>query len=113
MKAKFERLGTGTSEVEVTNISNHGFWLLLDGEELFVRFDQFPWFKNALIDHLLHVELPHAGHLYWPDLDVDIAIESIHDPERFPLVARPRPNKSLRRKRPRAPRSARRTAPRS
>jgi hypothetical protein len=112
MKTKFERLGTSTLEVEVTNISNHGFWLLLDTEEVFVPFDQFPWFKNASIDEILHVELPHAGHLYWPDLDVDIAVESIHHPDRFPLVSRPRPNKSLQRTRPRAPRSARRPAAR-
>jgi hypothetical protein len=27
-------------------------------------------------------------HLYWPDLDVDLAVESIRNPERFPLVSR-------------------------
>jgi hypothetical protein len=34
--------GTSTSAVEVTNISKHGFWLLLDGHELFLSFDHFP-----------------------------------------------------------------------
>jgi hypothetical protein len=29
-------------EVEVTNISPHGFWLLLDGRELFLPFADFP-----------------------------------------------------------------------
>lgn len=28
------------------------------------------------------------GHFYWPDLDVDLGIETIEDPDRFPLVAR-------------------------
>jgi hypothetical protein len=39
--------GTATSDTEVTNISKHGFWLLLDGRELFLPFEEFPWFKRA------------------------------------------------------------------
>ena len=39
--------GTSTSTLEVTNISKHGFWLLLDGRELFLPFEDFPWFKRA------------------------------------------------------------------
>jgi hypothetical protein len=27
-------------------------------------------------------------HLYWPDLDIDLAVESIRHPEKFPLVSR-------------------------
>jgi hypothetical protein len=38
--------GTGTSTVEVTNISKHGLWLLLDGRELFPSSYDFPWFKQ-------------------------------------------------------------------
>ena len=34
--------GAGTSTVEVTNISKHGFWLLLDRRGLFLSFDDFP-----------------------------------------------------------------------
>ncbi len=36
--------GNFTSEAEVTHVSKHGFWLLLDTEELLVPFEQFPWF---------------------------------------------------------------------
>ncbi len=39
--------GAAISEVEVSNISKHGFWLLLDGDELFLPFREFPWFKKA------------------------------------------------------------------
>ncbi len=35
------------SEVEVTNISRHGFWLLVRGKELFLPYKDFPWFQNA------------------------------------------------------------------
>ncbi len=77
--------GTSTSTLEVTNISEHGFWLLLDGRELFLPFEDFPWFKRAPVDAILRLERPAPGHLHWPDLDVDLAIESIEHPERYPL----------------------------
>lgn len=86
-----EAPGTSISEVEVTNVSKHGFWLLVRDEEVFVPFAEFPWFKDASIGQLLNVELPSPHHLYWPDLDIDLAVESLFHPERFPLVSRARP----------------------
>lgn len=80
--------GANTSPVEVTNISQHGFWMLLDNEELFLSFADFPWFRDAPVGKILKVEWPSANHLYWPDMDVDLAVESIRHPERFPLVSR-------------------------
>ncbi len=82
--------GTSTSEVEVTNVSKHGFWLLIRDQEVFVPFAEFPWFRDAPIGHLLNVHLPSPHHLYWPDLDVDLAVDSLFHPERFPLVSRAR-----------------------
>jgi hypothetical protein len=84
------------SEVEVTNVSRHGFWLLLGRRELFLWFEDFPWFREAPIGQLTNVELPSAHHLYWPDLHVDLAVESIEHPERFPLVSKSRPKPVLR-----------------
>ena len=72
---KSTKLGRRTSPVEVTNVSKHGFWLLIGDQERFVPFAQFPWFREAPIGHLLNVELPSPHHVYWPDLDVDIAVE--------------------------------------
>ncbi|MGP1679724.1 MAG: DUF2442 domain-containing protein [Burkholderiales bacterium] len=80
--------GISTSPVEVTNISKHGFWLLLEDEELFLPFSDFPWFRDVPVGRILHVELPSSNHLYWPELDVDLAVESIRHPEKFPLVSR-------------------------
>ena len=80
--------GAGTLDVEVADVSNHGFWLVLETEKLFVPFSGFPWFKDAPIAKLMKVERPHPHHLYWPDLDVDLAVDSIRNPEKFPLVAR-------------------------
>ena len=79
--------GTVTSDVEVTNVSVHGFWLLLGGEELAVPFAQFPWFRKATIEQLADGQRPTPNHLYWPQLDVDLSVESIRDPAAFPLVS--------------------------
>ena len=81
-------LGTSISLVEVTNISQYGFWLLLEDEELFLPFSEFPWFRNASVGNILHVEHPSSNHLYWPELDIDLAVESIRHPEQFPLVSK-------------------------
>ena len=80
--------GTITSAPEVTNISRHGFWLLLGDEELLLPFEQFPWFRSATVEQITHVERPSPDHLYWPSLDVDLAVVSIRDPEAYPLVSR-------------------------
>jgi hypothetical protein len=85
---KSARRGKRTSKVEVTNVSRLGFWLLLDDRELFAPFAAFPWFRDASIGQILGVERPSAGHLYWPQLDVDLAVESIEHPEEYPLVSR-------------------------
>ena len=87
--------GPSTSPVEVTNVSPHGFWLFIGQRELFLPFRNFPWFKEASIAAITHVELPSPHHLYWPELDVDLAVESIEHPEKYPLVSQARSNKAL------------------
>lgn len=74
-------------DVEVTNVSARGFWLLIGAEELAVPFDPFPWFKKATIGQLLDVQRPTLNHLYWPQLDIDLSVDSIRDPAAFPLVS--------------------------
>ena len=80
--------GTVISAPEVTHVSKHGVWLLLADEEILLPFAQFPWFRQATIDQISHVEWPSADHLYWPELDIDLSLESIRQPESFPLVSR-------------------------
>ena len=80
--------GEDILQVEVLNISRHGFWVYVCGHEYFLPFEQFPWFKEARISAILNVELPHPNHLRWPDLDVDLELASIQNPEKYPLVFR-------------------------
>jgi hypothetical protein len=91
---KSARRGKGTSKVEVTNISPTGLWLMLGDREVCLPFKLFPWFRQATIGQVLNVEWPSQNHLYWPDLDIDLAVESIDHPERYPLVSSAQPNQS-------------------
>jgi hypothetical protein len=84
---KSGKLGPHTL-AEVSNVSGTGFWLLIADKERFLPFADFPWFREARIRELMNVELQSPNHLYWPDLDVDLSVESIDHPERFPLVSR-------------------------
>ena len=92
---KSAALGQSTSLAEVTNVSPHGFWLFVGERELFVPFNQFPWFREASVREITNVQLPSPHHLYWPDLDIDLAVESIEHPEKYPLVSQAQPSKRL------------------
>lgn len=81
-------LEKSTSPVEVTNISSHGVWLLAWEKELFLSYEDFPWFKDVPVGKVLTVEEPTPGHFYWPDLDIDLTAEIIEHPERFPLKSK-------------------------
>ncbi len=69
----------------------YGFWLLIGEEELFLQYTEFPWFKEATVSKICNVELHHSEHLYWPLLDIDLSIESIRNPDAFPLVSNAKP----------------------
>ena len=83
---KFSRRGKSISGVEVTHISRHGFWLLVADREHFVDFDTNPWFKEATVGQILNVQWRHGHHLFWPALDVDLEMESLVEPGKYPLV---------------------------
>ncbi len=72
-------------ETEVTNISSHGLWILSNKKEFFLSYDDFPWFKDKTINDITKVESFGQGHLYWETLDVDLSLDTIEHPERFPL----------------------------
>ena len=85
---KSANIGADISRVEVLNVSPHGFWLLVLDREYFLAFADFPWFRGATMQQLFAVELLHEEHLYWPELDVDLDLERIQHPEKFPLISK-------------------------
>ncbi|MGE3978039.1 MAG: DUF2442 domain-containing protein [Nitrospira sp.] len=82
---KFMRRGKDSAAVIVTNISKHGVWLLTRDEELFVSFTEFPRFQHASVSQIMKVEWPNPDYLYWADLHLNLALQSIR---RFPIVSK-------------------------
>ena len=72
----------------MANISAHGLWLYWDGTEHFLPYDDFPWFREANVGQIVNVEAVSSTHAYWPDLDVDLSLDSIERPEKYPLKSR-------------------------
>ena len=81
-------IGEDALGVELTRISRSGVWLLYNGRELFMPYGDFPWFEDKPVGAVINVREIFDGHLYWPDLDVDLGVGSLEHPERFPLKAR-------------------------
>lgn len=83
------KLDEGTFQVEVTNITVIGMWLLTGGREYFIPFEHYPGLRQATVEQIVHVEQPAPDQFYWPDLDIDIEAGALNEPERFPLQFRP------------------------
>jgi hypothetical protein len=86
---KSAQSGTNVTDAEVLNITAHGIGLLTTlGEKLFLSYEQFPWFRSAAVEAVFNVKPLCRDGLHWPDLDVDVQIDSVRHPENYPLVAR-------------------------
>jgi len=72
----------------VTSINQHGFWLQFGGEELYLPFVEFPRFEDATVAQICRVECLSATRLYWPALELDLALESIRNPMADPRTRR-------------------------
>ena len=78
--------GKSISKAKVQDISENGIWLYVSGKEYFLPYEQYPWFKNATVSQICRLRFLRGQHLHWPDLDVDLELESLEHPERYPLV---------------------------
>lgn len=87
MKSKTR--GKNTSEVEVLNISSRGIWLYVRGREYSLPFEEYPWFQEAKIADIERIELHHGHLLRWPALDIDLDLDSLENPENYPLTYKP------------------------
>ena len=62
---------------------SNGIAVIVNGKEYFLRFTDFPWFEYCNTAELRDVTSDRWG-VYWKSLDIDLSIESIENPERFP-----------------------------
>ncbi len=81
--------GIVTSPVEIVQVTRHGLWLAVSDSEYFIDFQNFPWFRSASIEAVCDVEEVSPGHFYWQSLDIDLDLETIRNPNEYPLVYKP------------------------
>ncbi|MFH1440577.1 MAG: DUF2442 domain-containing protein [Candidatus Omnitrophota bacterium] len=74
--------------VSVENITPFGIWILVKGREYFLKYSDYPYFENQTIKSIQNVKLLHEFHLHWPDLDVDLEIDNLENPEKYPLKSK-------------------------
>jgi hypothetical protein len=74
--------------VSIENITPFGLWLFTQEKEYFLSYKDFPFFKDQTLRAIHNVQLLHGYHLYWPDLDVDLEIDNLDNPGKYPLKFR-------------------------
>jgi hypothetical protein len=82
---KSNAVGKSISKAEVTNISARGIWLIAKQQEYFLSYDTYTGFKDAKISDIFNVKIEHDEYLFWPSLGIDLELESIENPEKYPL----------------------------
>ena len=85
MSTKLRNRGKSIS-AEVSHISTHGIWVLVNDSGYMLSFSEYPWFTEAKLSEIQNVQVLHGNHLRWPMLDVDIELDSLVTPERYPLT---------------------------
>jgi hypothetical protein len=86
---KLSKRGTNIS-ASVENITPLGIWIFVKEREYFLSYKAFPYFKDQTIRAIHNVQLLHGYHLYWPELDIDLEIDNIESPEKYPLKSNPK-----------------------
>jgi hypothetical protein len=71
--------------ISVEKITPFGIWMLVKGKEYFLNYEKFPYFKNQKRETIRDVILIHEKHIYFPRLDVDLEIDNLENPEKYPL----------------------------
>lgn len=89
MSPKFKnncRKNSQDTSVSVLMINDKGIMLSVKGNDYFVSYNRIPWMKHACISDALDVKMSGRNAIEWPKLDVDLEIDSLKHPERYPLI---------------------------
>lgn len=82
---------TSSTSVSVLMINAQGIMLSVLGNDYFLSYNRIPWMQDAPVRSVLNVQMSGNRAIEWPDLDVDLEIESLQHPERYPLVMKRNP----------------------
>ena len=77
--------GTDTLASSITGINTLGLYILVEEKEYFIPFDHYPAFRKATLEQIFNYMSISRSQFSWPDLDCDIELEALEEPEQFPL----------------------------
>ena len=72
----------------VLMINSQGLLLSVYGQDYFLSYNRVPWMREASINEVLDVRMSGRNAIEWPLLNVDLEIDSLRHPERYPLLIR-------------------------
>ena len=101
---KSKKPGKNISDsVEILNLSRFGLWLFAQGKEYFLSYKNYPWFQNATVVDIYNFKLSSSGRaIHWPDLDIDLEIESLDNLEKYSLTSKVSAPSTIKRRRKKA-----------
>ena len=79
-------VNTGNTSVSVRSIMQDGIFLSVLGNDYYLSYDRLPWFKNAKTSDIFNVAMYGKDSIRWDALDIDLGIDSLKSPEKYPLV---------------------------
>ena len=82
----FSNNNSNNTSVNVLMINAHGIMLSVQGHDYFLSYNRIPWMQDAPIRSVLNVQMSGTEAIEWPELDIDLEIDSLRHPERYPLV---------------------------
>ena len=74
------------TSVSVLMINAQGIMLSVKGNDFFISYNRVPWLRDARISDVLNVRMCGHSAIEWEALGVDLEIESLKHPERYPLI---------------------------
>jgi hypothetical protein len=72
-----------------------GIFITVFGSDYYLSYDRIPWFRHAKASDIFDVKMLGDDGIRWDALDVDLEIDSLKHPERYPLVMKRTPEEAL------------------
>ena len=73
-----------STSASVLMINGQGIMLSVLGHDYFLSYNRIPWMQDAPIRSVLNVQMSGPEAIAWPDLDVDLEIDSLRPPRALP-----------------------------
>ena len=80
------RSNINSTSASVLMINAQGIMISVLGQDFFISYNRIPWLQDAPIRSVLNVRMSGPEAIEWPELDVDLEIDSLRHPERYPLL---------------------------